>query len=62
MEEREDAAERIVQRYRDGLTATYPGADPSVLDEMAINFAGALLLEMERVGLTNAADSEMGHA
>lgn len=43
-QEREDAAERIAQRYRDGLDAAHPGADPAAMDDMALNFAGALLL------------------
>jgi hypothetical protein len=61
-QEREDAAERVIQRYRDGLGAAHPGAAPYVLDDMALNFGGALLLEMERVGLAYTADDEMGHA
>ncbi len=61
-QEREDAAERLMQRYRDDLAAAHPGADPAVLDDMALNFGGALLLEMERVGLANAAEAELGHA
>jgi hypothetical protein len=56
------AAERVIQRYRDKLEAAHPGADPAALGDMALNFAGALLLEMERVGLASTADGEMGHA
>jgi hypothetical protein len=59
---REDATEEFVQKYRDDLSNAHPGTDPEVLDETTINFAGALLLEMERVGLAHATDDEAGHA
>jgi len=59
---RENAAERLCQRYRDDLAVAHPGADPEVLDDMTLGFGGALLLEMERVGLAYATDAEMGHA
>jgi hypothetical protein len=58
-QEREDAGERLLQRYRVDLAAAHPDADPEVLDEMTINFGGALLIAMERVGLANTADAEM---
>ena len=44
------------------MRAAHPGADPEVLDDMALGFAGALLLEMEAVGLAHTTDAEMGHA
>jgi hypothetical protein len=44
------------------VRAAHPGVDPAVLDDMAVTFGGALLLEMERVGLAYATDAEMGHA
>jgi hypothetical protein len=59
-QEREDAAERLMQRYRDDLAAAHPGVDPAVLDNMTLNFGGALLLEMERVGLAYTTDGDMG--
>jgi hypothetical protein len=61
-ETRENAGEEFIQKYRDDLARVHPGADPEVLDEMTITFAGALLLEMERVGLAHATDDEAGHA
>ena len=61
-ETRENAGEQFIQKYRDDVASAHPGADPEVLDEMTINFAGALLLEMERVGLAHATDDEAGHA
>ncbi len=49
-------------RYHDGLSAHYLGADPEVLEEMTVNFYGALLLEMERLGLLHATHDRAGHA
>jgi hypothetical protein len=60
-QEREDAAERLLARYRADLTEAHPGVDPEMLDDMTLNF-GALLLEMERVGLAYTTEEEMGHA
>jgi hypothetical protein len=59
---REPTREQILQHYRDDLAAAHPDADPAVIDDMALNFGDALLLEMGRVGLANTADGEMGHA
>jgi hypothetical protein len=59
---REQAGERFLHRYRANLAAAHPGADPKMLDDMALRFAGALLLEMERIGLANTTDGDMGHA
>jgi hypothetical protein len=44
---REDAAERLLKHYRAYLSDAHPGADPAVLDDMAVTFSGAMLLEME---------------
>jgi hypothetical protein len=44
---REDAAERLLEHYRAYLSDAHPGADPAVLDDMAVTFGGAMLLEME---------------
>jgi hypothetical protein len=46
---RKDAAEQLVQHYRDDLADAYPAVDPSALEEMTLNFGRALLLEMERI-------------
>jgi len=46
---RVDAAEQLTQDYRDDLTDAHLGVDPEVLEEMALDFSGALLLEMERL-------------
>ena len=35
--------------------------DPAMLDDMALAFAGALLLEMETIGLAYTTDAEMEH-
>ena len=59
---RERIGERILQHYRDDLAAAHPDADPAVIDDMALRFWGALLLEMERVGLAHTTDTESGHA
>jgi hypothetical protein len=40
---REDAAERLLKHYRAYLS----DAHPAVLDDMALTFSGAMLLEME---------------
>jgi hypothetical protein len=61
-QEQEDAGERLLQRYRVDLAAAHPDVDPAVIDDMALRFGGALLLEMERVGLAYATDAESGHA
>jgi hypothetical protein len=61
-QEREDAGERLLQRYRVDLAAAHPDADPEVLDDMTVSFGGVLLLEMERVGLAHATEAESGHA
>jgi hypothetical protein len=45
---RQDGAELLVQNYRDDLADAHPGVDPAALEEMTLNFAAALLLEMER--------------
>ena len=47
---REDAAEQLMQDYRDDLADAHANADRETLDEMAVNFCGALLLEMEHAG------------
>jgi hypothetical protein len=44
---REDAAERLLEHYRAYPSDAHPGADPAVLDDMAVTFSGAMLLEME---------------
>jgi hypothetical protein len=41
----------LQQPFPGVLALLPPGADAAVLDDMALNFGGALLLEMERVGL-----------
>jgi hypothetical protein len=61
-QERDDAGERLLQRYRVDLAAAHPDADPEVLDDMTVGFGAALILEMERVGLAHATDAESGHA
>ena len=45
---RQDGAELVVQHYRDDLADAHPGVDPTALEEMTLNFAAALLREMER--------------
>ncbi len=55
---RQDGAELLVQHYGDDLADAHPGADPGALEEMTLNFAGALLLEMERCAGDSADDSE----
>ena len=55
---RQDGAEQLVQHYRDDLADAHPGVDPGALEEMTLNFAGALLLEMERCAADDADDSE----
>jgi hypothetical protein len=57
---RERAGERLLACYRGYIAAAHPGADPAVLDEMALRFGGALLLEMERVGLAYATRPRRG--
>lgn len=61
-ETREQEAERFVNSYRRDLSTDHPSADPDVLDEMAANFCGALLLEMERLSLLHATHDRAGHA
>jgi len=39
---RQDGAEQLVQHYRDDLADAHPGVDPGALEEMTLNFAGAL--------------------
>ena len=56
-ETRETAAQEFVQNYRDNLAGAHTGVDPDVLHQMTINYAAALMLEMERIGLA-AADDE----
>lgn len=46
---RADAAVQLTQDYRDDLTDAHRGVEPEILEEMALNFSGALLLEMERL-------------
>jgi len=55
---RQDGAEQLVQHYRDDLADAHPGVDPGALEEMTLNFAGALLREMERCAADDADDSE----
>jgi len=57
-QKRQDGAEQLVQHYRDDLADAHPGVDPGALEEMTLNFAGALLLEMERCAADDADDSE----
>ena len=53
-QQRQDGAEQLVQHYRDDLADAHPGVNPGALEEMTLNFAGALLLEMERCAADNA--------
>jgi hypothetical protein len=46
---RVDAAETMVQAYRDDLGEALIGPSADTLEDMALGFAGALLLEMERL-------------
>jgi hypothetical protein len=55
---RMDAAEQLVQDYRDDLAEAHPSVEPGALEEMAVNFGGALLLEMERCADDDADDAE----
>jgi hypothetical protein len=48
-QERMNAAEQLVQHYRDDLADAYPATDSEALDEMAVNFGGALLFKMEQL-------------
>ena len=57
-QQRQDGAEQLVQHYRDDLADAHPGVSPGALEEMTLNFAGALLLEMERCAADNAYNSE----
>lgn len=41
--------EQLVQRYHDDLADAHPGVDAQTLEELAVNFCGAPLLEMERL-------------
>jgi hypothetical protein len=47
-----------VQHYRDDLAEAHPGVDPGAFEEMTLNFADALLLEMERCVADHADNSE----
>ena len=47
-EQRMNEVEALVQCYRDDLADAHPAVDPEVLEDMAIHFGSALLLEMER--------------
>jgi hypothetical protein len=46
---RVDAAEIMVQAYRDDLGEAHVGPSADTLEDLALGFAGALLLEMERL-------------
>jgi hypothetical protein len=48
-QERMNAVEQLVQHYRDDLADAYHATDSEALDEMAVNFTGALLLKMEQL-------------
>ena len=48
-ETRADAFKAIGQAYRDDVAELHAGSDPGSLDELALGFNGALLLEMERL-------------
>jgi len=53
-----DVADQLAQHYRDDLAEAHPGVDPATLDEMTVNFGGALLLEMERLADSDDDDAE----
>lgn len=46
---RMDAAERLIQHYRDDIGDAHQGVAAETLDEMAAIFGGALMLRMLRV-------------
>jgi hypothetical protein len=56
---RMDAADQLAEHYRCDLAAAHPAADAATLDEMTVNFAGALLLEMERWADDKADEDEL---
>jgi len=51
--------ERLVQLYRDDLLDAYPTADPALIEDMAVNFGGALMRRMEQL-LEGAEDKDPG--
>jgi hypothetical protein len=55
---RMDGVDRFAEHYRSDLGEAHPGVDAATLDEMAVNFTGALLLEMERWADEKAGDDE----
>ena len=55
---RMNGVEQFAEHYRCDLAAAHPAVDGATLDEMTTNFAGALLLEMERWADERANDDE----
>ena len=45
---RTDDIDRFADLYRDDLVAAHPGVEAATIEDMTVNFVGALLLEMER--------------
>ena len=48
-QKRVDGVEQLMQHFREDLADAYPGIDSEALDEMAVNFGGALLLKMKQL-------------
>jgi hypothetical protein len=55
-QKRVDGVEQLVQHFRGDLADAYPGIDSEALDEMTVNFGGALLLKMEQLQNDDSGD------
>jgi hypothetical protein len=59
-QKRVDGVEQLVQHFREDLADAYPGIDSEALDEMTVNFGGALLLKMEQLQNDDSDEATLG--